>query len=78
MNPVSATEFAATDDQRILQHVALLEICNERRDSLINFFRGAGRMLLDRSVVVPVAMIQLDKSSTPLGHSSCQQAIRRE
>ena len=65
-----ATEFAAEDHNRILQHPALLQILDQAGHRLIN----AVAVVLDRrwqaAVLIPAAMKQLHEPNTTLGHAA--------
>ena len=68
-------EFAGTDDQRVVQHPALFEVCDERGDGLIDF-PGQLRVLLDVIVTVPRlarAVPELNEA-----HAAFEQAPRDE
>src|SRR5712691_3564088 len=49
-----AAELRAEHDNRVLEHVALLEIEDQRRDAAINFLGRSGDMIFHRTVMIPV------------------------
>ena len=65
-----AAEFASPDDQRIVQHAAPLEIFEQRIAGLIDVLTLAGHPSVDVAMVVPVVVIDLNKTHAPFGHSS--------
>src|SRR5262249_8531291 len=69
---------AAPDDQRRIEHAALLQVLDQRRRALIDLLRGRGDVLLDAAVVVPTAMIELDKPDPALRQPPREQAVRGE
>ena len=74
-----AAELAAPDDQRVVEHAALLQVGDQRRrraDRLRSAI--AGDVVLDVAVMVPVAVIELDEPHAALGQPPRQQAVRRE
>src|SRR5712691_10211139 len=68
-----ATELRAEHDDRVLEHVALLEIEDQRGDALIDFLGRAGDMIFHRTVMIPVAVIKLNEPHTPFGQSPREQ-----
>ncbi len=73
-----SAELGTEDDERVFEHVALLEVGDEGRHSLIDFARRPGDVVLHRSVMVPVAMIELNEPDAAFGQSAGQQAVRGE
>ena len=73
-----ATEFAAVDDQRLVEHAALLQVADQGRGAAIHFGGRSLDVLLHAAVVIPIAMIELDEAYAALGQPTGQQAIRAE
>src|SRR5690349_7277734 len=73
-----AAELAAPDDERVVQHPALGQIGDEPCGRLIYVFAALGQGLRKPSVMVPVAMIELDEAHAPLGETAGQDAIGSE
>src|SRR3989442_14913676 len=57
-----AAEFAAPDDESIIQEAALFEVCDERRRRLIGVAALGGDLLRKRRVLVPAAMKELHEA----------------
>src|ERR1051325_5785573 len=55
------TELAAPDDERIVQHAALLEILDQRGGGTVALLRGNRHRLVYRAVMIPAAMVELDE-----------------
>ena len=68
-------EFTAPNDQRVVKHAALLQILNERGRRLIGLLAALRQAFGKLAVMVPVAVIELDKAHTTLGEASRQQAV---
>src|SRR5271169_4470549 len=72
-----AAEFAAPDDEGVVEHAALLEVLDERGAGLVRFPRldlyPGGQVI----VLVPALVIKLNEPNATLGQAACQEAIRR-
>ncbi len=68
-----ASEFAAPDDQRVVQHAALLEVFQQRVTGLIDVLALAGHPSGDIGMMVPVVVIDLNESHAAFGQSSRHQ-----
>jgi hypothetical protein len=68
-----ATEFAAPDDEGVIEHAALLEIFDEGVAGLIDVFALAGHAAADVGVMVPVVVIDLDEAHAALGEATGHQ-----
>jgi len=65
-----ATEFATPDDERLVEHPALLEVAEQRGDRLVGLLAQLGVILFDARVRVPFAagaMIDLDEPHAAFG-----------
>src|SRR5207249_1494693 len=71
-----APEFARPNDERVFEHVALLEVGDQRHASAIDLLRLQGYALLDTAVVVPVFVIKLDETDAALRQAAGQKAVR--
>ena len=73
-----APELATPDDQRVLEHIPLLQILEESCDGLID--RGTvGRQLVpESSVLIPVGMREFDEADSCFGQSTRQQTLSTE
>src|SRR4051812_9410046 len=70
-----AAKFAPPNHDGVVEHTPLLEVGDEggrRAICLLSFDRD---VFLDAAVVVPVAVIELDKSNASFRQSSREQAI---
>ena len=67
-----AAELAAPDDQRVLQHAALLQVLEQRRDALVALLREAA--VVDGDVVVVVPRLALAVPDLHEAHALLQQA----
>src|SRR3954451_17767306 len=73
-----ATKFTAPDHQRLIEHSARLEIHNQRRRRSIHLARDDFDSIANSTVMIPIAMIKLNKSDAALCEPSGQQTIGRE
>ena len=74
-----AAEFAAPDDQRVVEQAALFQILDQRRRSPDRLrSRDHGNVALDVAVMIPVAVIELDEAHAALGQPPRQQAVGGE
>src|SRR5262245_27765479 len=62
-----AAKFSGPNDERILKHIPLFEIGDQRHAWTIHFLRFKGDAFFDPSMMVPIFVIQLDETNTPLG-----------
>lgn len=72
----SSSELTAKDDQRVLEHSPLLEVHDQSRGPLVDQVRGFLKRILDPTVVIPAAVIQLDEANAPLRQSPSEEAVR--
>ena len=68
----SSTELSAPDDQRLIEHSSLLEIFNQGSRRLIRVFALTRNPLGKSAVLIPSAMIQLDKPHAALRQPASQ------
>ena len=61
---------------RVVEHAALLQIDEQRRRSPVDLGSRPLDMLFEDAVMVPVAVIELDKPHAAFGQTSGEQAIR--
>ena len=74
-----AAELAAPDDERVVEHAALLEVDDQRGGGLIGFARTGWRMPSGRvAVVVPALVVELDEAHAALGQPAGEQAVGGE
>src|SRR5262249_30651563 len=66
----SPAKLAAPDHEGVVEHPALLQVLDECGGTLVNFPGRPGDVLLDRAMVVPVAVVELDKSDAPFGQTA--------
>src|SRR2546429_298218 len=57
-----AAKLARPYDERVLEHVALFEISDQRHARAIDFLGFERHTLFDAAVVVPVLVIKLDEA----------------
>ena len=72
-----AAELAAPDDQRVVQHTALLQILNQRGRWLVRLQALAANLLRQIAVLIPTAMEELDEAHAALGQAARQNAVGR-
>src|SRR5207248_9155534 len=73
-----SAEFAGPDDERVVEHPALLEVRDQRHAGQVNFLGFVRDAVLDAAVVVPVLVIKLDEAHAALGQTAGQQAVGGE
>ena len=74
-----AAELAAPDDERVVEHAALLQVLDQRRRRPGRPPRALIAMSpLMPAVMVPVAVVELDEAHAALGQAAGQQAVGRE
>ena len=75
-----AAEFAAPDDQRVVEQAALLQVLRSSAADAWSVSRHcAGDLLAARfAVLVPAAVEELDEAHAALGQPAGQQAVGRE
>src|SRR6185436_4038444 len=70
-----AAEFATPNDERVVEHAALFQVLDERGRGAIH----VGGILPDEFdeiiVMVPIAMIKLDKANASFGEPTREEAI---
>ena len=60
-----AAEFAAPDDQGVVEHAATLEVLNERPRGLVDVLALRLDVVREIAVLVPAAVEDLDEAHTP-------------
>src|SRR5437762_3481071 len=70
-----AAEFAAPNDQRIVQHAALFQILDQRRRGLVRVAALRRELARDRFVVVPSHVLELHETHAALGQAAGQNAV---
>jgi hypothetical protein len=70
-----APEFAAPDDQRLIEQPALLEIGNERGAGLVGLLAFRAQTARKAAVMIPIAMAKLNEANAPLSESAREQAV---
>ena len=71
-------KLAGQHHQRVLEHVALLEVHQQGPGALVHQLARLDTGCLDPPVMVPAAVIELDKPDAPLHQSAGEQAVCRE
>ena len=71
-----AAEFAAPDDQRVIQKSALLQVDDQRRRRHVGVVALAADLVRQVAVLVPAHVVKLDEAHAALGQTAGQQAIR--
>ena len=71
-------ELAAPDDERLVEHAALLEVFDQGGRRLVDVAGHLGQLVLQAAVVIPVAVVELDEPNAFLGEAAGQQGIARE
>ena len=75
---VCAAEFAAPDDEGLVEQTALFEIEYERGGGLVGVFALSLDLHGQVIVAVPALVIELHEAHAALGEFSCEQAIGGE
>src|SRR5436190_9558218 len=70
-----SAELATPDNKRVIEQTALLQIGNKRGRSLINFLAAFWKILLQSTMMVPIAMEQLHSSNTAFNQPARKQCI---
>ena len=70
-----AAEFAAPDDERVVEHAALLEVADERGDRLVHAADALGVGALEVVVAVPAAAEDLHEAHAFLHEPAREQAL---
>ena len=70
-----STEFAAPDNEGVLKKSAAFQILDECGGTLIDFFGDLGVSAGEIGMVIPAAVIDLDKTDTTFGKATGQQAV---
>ena len=73
-----AAELAAPEDERVVEHPALLEVGKQCRDRLVDLAALLRELLAQVAVRVPAAVAHLDEAHALLGEAPRQQALARE
>ena len=73
-----AAEFAAPDDERVVEHAAFLEVFDESGAGLVGIAGGFGHGFLDIAVMVPCAVVELNEADSAFGETACEEAIASE
>ena len=73
-----AAEFAAPNDQRVVQQPALLQVLDQRGGRLIGVAALAGDLRWADIVLIPAAMEKLDEPHAALRQPAREQAIGGE
>src|SRR5438552_6035985 len=68
-----ASEFTRPNDERVFEHVALLEVRDQGHASAIDLLRLQRYALLNGAVMVPVFMIKLDEADAALRQTAGAQ-----
>ena len=68
-------KFASPDDQGIIQHAALLQVLHQGIGRFVRQSTTDVHVSYEVTVVIPATMIKVDKSYTPFGEASGEQAI---
>src|SRR5882672_8258664 len=74
----SAAEFAAPDDEGVIEQAALFKILDQSRGSLIDVFGCAGHVLFDFTMMIPGAMIKLNEADASFSETARQETVRSE
>ncbi len=73
-----AAEFAAPDDERVVEQAALFEVDDERGGGLVGFGALAADAGGQAAVLVPALVVELDEAHAALGQPAGQQAVGGE
>src|SRR6266540_3402176 len=70
-----APEFPAPDDQRVVEHAALLQILNERRRRLIRALALKRQIARQVAVLIPASVIKLNEANSAFGQAAREQTV---
>ena len=70
-----AAEFAAPDDQRVVEHAALLQVLDQRGRGLVGVAALRRQLARDAFVMVPAHVIELDEAHAALGQAAGENAV---
>ena len=73
-----APELAAPYDQRVLQQTALLQICNEPRNRLVDRRTTSWEPCRQSTVMIPTVVGHLNEANPGFGKSPCEQTLMTE
>ena len=73
-----AAEFAAPEDQRVIEEAALLEVVDQGGRGLVDVFGAHLHAVVEVAVQVPGAVVELDHAHAAFGESAGHQAVRGE
>ena len=73
-----AAELTAPNDERIIEHAAILQVLDQRSRRLVDVLCRGEHAVLDAAVMIPAAMIQLNETRAALSQAPRQQAVARE
>ena len=73
-----APELASPDNKGLLEHAALFQILHEGGGSPVHFLRLHHYVRFDAAMVVPVAVIELDKAHAAFGQAAGEKTIGGE
>lgn len=71
-------EFAAPDDEGVIEHAALFEVVDEASAGLVDIEGLAFNFGGEGVVVVPAAMEELNEADAALGHAAGEEAVAGE
>ena len=71
-------EFAAPDDQGVLEHPAPLEVSDEGHAGPVHFLGAKREFLPQEAVVIPVPVVELDEAAAAFGEPAREQAVGGE
>ena len=73
-----AAELAGPDDQRVVEHAALLQVGDQRHAGPVDLLGLERDAFLHAAVMVPVLVVKLDEAHAALGQPAGEQAIGGE
>src|SRR5262245_52569008 len=73
-----AAEFAAPDHERIVEHPALFQVFQQRRDRLVGHAAVERQFDIQIAVMVPRSMVDVYEPHVALDQSPSEQAISSE
>src|SRR5690606_34149923 len=73
-----AAEFAAPEDEGVLEEAALLQVLDEGGGRLVDELADAAHAIVEVAVVVPTAVIQLDETHAAFREPAGEQTVGRE
>ncbi len=70
-----APEFAAVNNECVVEHAALPEVCDQRRSGFVDQAGGVLDAFFDSAVMIPATVVKLDETHATLSQPTGEQAV---